>query len=268
MPLHWSSGGEAPVTVHRSSVDRPRGDLRRAQGRFAVGQPRPDGYRLVRARRRRRPLGPRSRRRGLPRHRIPGDDLWNREQDSDRWTIFRQQNDGHNTLVIDGQLQCAAGNGTFVTFSDHPQFPHSILDLSDVYRLQADRVRRGVGLFPTGEVLFRDELDGLKPGSSVRWGMITRGEPAIEAAGRVTLLSQGSSTLRLEIVAPHDAVWTVVETSAPRNEWDSPNPGTRMLALECAATSPALAIAVRATPGSCPQPVKAELDRPLDQWED
>ena len=32
---------------------------------------------------------------------------------------------------------------------------------------------RGVALLPSGEVLLQDQLSGLKPGSRVRWGMIT-----------------------------------------------------------------------------------------------
>ena len=56
-----------------------------------------------------------------------------------------------------------------------PTFPHSVLDMSDVYEGQAESVQRGVALLPSGEVLIQDQLTGLKPGASVRWGMITPG---------------------------------------------------------------------------------------------
>lgn len=71
-----------------------------------------------------------------------GMNLWDRSQGSDRWTIFRQRNESHNTLVIDGELQVAKGAGEVVGFSGDPEFPHSILDMSTAYGGQAGSVRR------------------------------------------------------------------------------------------------------------------------------
>jgi hypothetical protein len=196
-----------------------------------------------------------------------GMNLWDRSQDSDRWKIFRQSNAGHNTLVIDGQLQRAAGHGQFVAFSEDPEFPHSILDMSDVYKGQAASVRRAVALLPSGEVLIQDQLSGLTPGASVRWGMIT---PATEgqAGGGAIRLQQGDAEMELSVLAPSDAAWKVINTAQPREPWDSPNRGTRMIALECQAPqSGELTFAVLATPGSCRQSQKENLKpRPLSQW--
>jgi hypothetical protein len=196
-----------------------------------------------------------------------GMNLWSRSQDSDRWTIFRQSNDGHNTLVIDGQLQRASGNAPIVRFSDAPDFPCSLLDMSAVYEGQAKSVRRGVALLPSREVLIQDRLTGLKPGSRVRWGMITPGSPG-PVDRPVIDLREGEATLKLSILSPPKATWQTIDTAKPRNEWDSPNRGTRMVAFESIATqSGALTIAVLATPGSCTDSVgdKPELP-PLERW--
>ena len=40
--------------------------------------------------------------------------------------------------------------------------------------------------------------------------------------------------MNLNIVSPAHAVWKQVNTEKPRNEWDSPNPGTTMIAFEVA----------------------------------
>jgi hypothetical protein len=266
MPHHWSSEGETPVTVHRSSWTDPDATYVGVKGgspsanhgqmdtgsfvldaegvRWAIDLGA-EGYHGIEAR---------------------GMDLWNRTQDSDRWTIFRQGNEGHNTLVIDGQPQRVAGHGRIVAFSDDPDHAHSIVDLSTVYAEQATSVQRGVALLPSGAVLVQDELAGLKPGSRVRWGMITRADPG-DPTGSVLTLHDGDARLRLELLAPPEPRWQIIDTETPRREWDSPNPGTRMVALVAVApASGALRLAVLLTPGSAgPAPEPAEL-RPLGEW--
>jgi len=265
MPLHWSSGGETPVTVHRGSWTAPEttyvglkgGSPSANHGQMDTGSfvLDADGVRWA------LDLGAE----GYHGIESRGMNLWDRSQGSDRWTIFRQQNAGHNTLVIDGQPQQVAGHGRIVGFSDDPAFPHSIADLSPVYAGQAQSVRRGVALLPSGVVLVQDELSGLKPGSVVRWGMITPGAPG-EAQGARLELRQGDARLRLDRLSPSTAAWTLVDTATPRNEWDSPNPGTVMVAFEAQAlASGDLRLAVLLTPGHADGTPAPKL-LPLDQW--
>jgi len=196
-----------------------------------------------------------------------GMNLWSMAQDSDRWKIFRQQNLGHNTLVIDGQLQVAAGYGKIIRFSSIPSFPHSIVDMSEVYAGQAESVRRGFALLPSREVLIQDQLTGLQPGSVVRWGMITPGRPS-ESGNSAMELTQGGQKLVLTILAPRESRWIVINTEDPPNEWDSPNPGTCMVAFTSSASeSGELHLAVLITPESVSESVLGATKlRPLDQW--
>lgn len=267
MPLHWSSGGKVPITIHRGSwtdsdatfVGFKGGSPSANHGQMDIGSfvLDADGVRWA------LDLGAE----GYHGIESRGMNLWSRSQDSDRWTIFRQSNMGHNTLVIDGQLQRAAGKGKFVTFSDDPDFPCSVLDMSSVYQGQAGSVLRGVALLPSGEVLIRDELNGLQPGATVRWGMIT--QAAWKATDqRQAKLRRDDASLDLRILRPTGAGWKEVDTATPRNPWDSPNRGTRMVAFECAAPSSGrLTFMVSATPGSCKPSVKEGLaKRSLDDW--
>jgi len=196
-----------------------------------------------------------------------GMNLWSAAQNSDRWTIFRQSNAGHNTLVIDGQLQVAKGHAPIIEFSDKPDFPHSITDLSAVYQGQAGQVRRGVALLPSREVLIQDELNGLKTGQRVRWGMITRAEVATQASATLHLQQQ-NQRMELTIVEPPGATWSIINTEKPPHEWDSPNPGTRMVAVEVETPSSGeLRVVVLATPGSCDANSKKSPGvRPLSDW--
>jgi hypothetical protein len=266
-PMHWSSEGETPVTVHRSSWTDPHatfvgfkgGSPSANHGQMDIGSfvLDADGVRWA------LDLGAE----GYHGIESRGMNLWNRNQDSDRWTIFRQRNEGHNTLVIDGQLQRAAAAGKMVRFSDDPDFPHSVLDMSAVYEGQAESVRRGVALLNSREVVIQDQLTGLRPGRRVRWAMITPGNPG-EAGRRTVLLKQVDVQLELTILSPSEVVWRVEDSATPKREWDSPNSGTHMIAFEAVApASGELTLMVLATPGTCTQSMRSKLKpTPLDRW--
>ncbi|MCA9159251.1 MAG: hypothetical protein KDA72_13045, partial [Planctomycetales bacterium] len=135
-------------------------------------------------------------------------------------------------------------------FSDDPKSPHTVADLSAVYKGQADSVRRSVTLLPSREVRIEDSLTGLTPGSHVRWGMITRAEVGAGADATLRLQLQ-AQRLTLTIAEPLGATWATVNTEKPRHEWDSANPGTTMVAFEVVAPEDGkLRLVVVATPGS------------------
>lgn len=268
MPLHWTSDCKTPICLHRSSWEDPQavfvglkaGSPSGPHGHMDAGSfvLDADGLRWA------VDLGAE----GYHRIESRGMNLWSMAQNSDRWQVFRQRNHSHNTLVIDDALQVAAGHAKVVRFSDAAAFPHSVVDLSPVYAGQAAAVHRGVALLADGNVLVRDRLTGLKPGSSVRWGMVTPAAPG--AAGQRSLtLRQGDASLGLQILMPADAVWALSDTAKPKNEWDSPNSGTVMAEFQAVAPdSGVLDLAVLLTPGSRqPMPVEQiNLAAPLE-WE-
>lgn len=268
MPLAWQSKGVVPIALMRTSWDdatttfvgvkagRPAGHHGHMDaGSFVLDA---DGVRWA------SDLGAE----GYNGIEQRGMNLWGNGQKSDRWTIFRLNNFGHNTLVIDDQLQRADGNTTITQFSDSPKHPFTIVDLTPVYRDQAKSARRGFIVLPSHEVLIRDELTGLKPGAKVRWQMITRGQPR-ELGKRQVVLHQNDKQLTLTLAKPEKSTWMQVDTEQPRHEWDSPNPGTRMIAFEATAPdSGALTFCVLATPGSCQNSVANNFNpKSLDEMQ-
>ena len=123
MPLVWQSEGETPIAVMRSSWTDPNatyvgfkgGKPGASHGQMDIGSfvLDADGVRWA------VDLGSE----GYNGIESRGMNLWGREQNSDRWTIFRLNNFGHNTLVIDGKLQNAKANGEMIAFSDKPARP-------------------------------------------------------------------------------------------------------------------------------------------------
>lgn len=229
MPLNWQSDSDTPVAVHRSSwnpdatfVGFKAGSPSAPHGQMDIGSfvLDADGMRWA------LDLGAE----GYHGIELRGMNLWSAAQDSDRWTIFRQSNAGHNTLVIDGQLQVANAHAKIVEFSSDPKLRYSVADLSPVYAGQADKVQRRVELLPSRELVVQDELSGLAPGSRVRWAMITSADVASNTQSELRLKQQDRRLL-LTIVEPTGASWSIINTAKPPHEWDSANPGTRMVAF-------------------------------------
>ena len=139
--------------------------------------------------------------------------------------------------------------------------------MTSSYEGQTESVRRGIAMVRSREVLIQDQLTGLKPGSRVRWGMITPGTPGTLDKKSVEL-RQKEARLTLTILSPATVKWQEIDTATPRNEWDSPNRGTRMLAFEAIAPeSGRLTLAVLTTPGTVQDSTDGELElNPLEAW--
>jgi hypothetical protein len=275
LPLHWRGGGDVPITIHRSSWSDPdavfvtvkAGSPSANHGHMDIGSfvLDADGVRWS------HDLGAE----GYHGIESRGMDLWNRSQDSDRWKIFRLNNHSHSTLVIDGELQQVGGRGEVVRFSDDLAGAFTVVDLAGVHAAPALRHQRGVALLPSNQVIIQDELRGLKPGTRVRWGMLTLGKPGDDGKpgrdGEESIeLTQGDASLSLTLASPRGAAaaWKVIDTETSRNEWDSPNPGTAMVAFEAVAPeSGELILCVWITPGSCANPALAPAEPiPIEEW--
>jgi hypothetical protein len=267
LPLNWSSGGQVPIAIFRSGwqdknatyVGVKAGSPAASHGHMDCGSfvlecdgvrwaidLEPEDYHAIESR---------------------GMNLWDREQDSDRWKLLRLNNLGHNTLAIDGQLQTSRGVSRIVEFGGNGDAPFCIIDLTDAYRGQVTSALRGVAILHSREVVIRDELTGLKPGSRIQWGMITHAEVTGLLSNRV-VLSQHEQKLSLAVVTETEGVWKAVDTPSLEREFDSPNPAACRLTFEITApSSGTLTITVRASPGSCAAlGAVSEVAAPLAAW--
>lgn len=177
-----------------------------------------------------------------------GVDLWNRRQDSPRWTVFRLNNFSHNTLTLGGRPHRVDGHATLRGFSAGAPDAPAVVDLTPVFAGQAARVQRSFQLQPGPRVLIEDELRGLAPGLPVRWQMATRA--VITLDGRTATLRQDGRTLVVEALAPATAVFQVQPAEPPADDYNAPNPGVQLLSLTVPAPADgALHLQVQLTPG-------------------
>jgi len=195
-----------------------------------------------------------------------GIDLWNRDQDSERWTVFRLNNRAHNTLTVDDQLQQVKGDAQIDRYSGKPEFPFALSELTPVYENQLDRLTRGVAIVDQKYVVIRDELKTLaKPVTTVRWTMMTTADVSITGTQSATLTKNGKKLL-LKVDSPAKIRMKTWRTE-PTTNYDAPNPGTILVGFECdlpANTREILQVLL--IPGAAGNP-DVSFDLPLNKWE-
>lgn len=156
-----------------------------------------------------------------------GIKLWGREQNAERWSVFRLGTSSHNVLQVDGQQQRVAGNAPIILAREG----RTIVDTSSTYAGQLARAQRGVALRDDRTVLVQDEFTTLDRRASVRWAMVTQAEVTITGPGRATL-TQAGKKLSFRVLEPANAVLAIYPTDPPPAKTDARNKGTRMIGFE------------------------------------
>lgn len=162
-----------------------------------------------------------------------GMSLWGRSQDAERWTIFRYNNTSHSTLVVDGQHQLVKGTAPIYEpdeGEDGGPFPHVGFDLSGVYEGQLAEAFRGAALLDDGQVVIQDMVKAADKSAKVRWAMVTPAEVTI-ADDKMAYLKQDGKVMRLNVVTD-EKVKLRTWSTAPKADYDAPNPGTRLIGFE------------------------------------
>lgn len=159
-----------------------------------------------------------------------GMKIFGKEQDAQRWTIFRMNNYSHNTLTIDGELQRVDGYAKIERYSDAEDFPFAISEITTVYNGQLKKATRGVGIKDGQFVVVRDELETLGYPTKIRWNMVTFANVMLGI--KEATLTKDGKMLFLKVQGP-DNITIKTWSTAPTNDYDALNPGTIMVGLEC-----------------------------------
>lgn len=90
-----------------------------------------------------------------------------------RWSYLRANNHGHSTLSIgDGVQDPDATIPIALSDSNNEYQTTAVADLTSAYRGSIQTARRALTLSHSGSAEVRDALEGLQPGTPVRWQMI------------------------------------------------------------------------------------------------
>jgi hypothetical protein len=164
-----------------------------------------------------------------------GVDLWNRAQNSERWTVFRYNNRSHNTLTVNDQLQIVNGNAVIKSSSSQGDMMNAISDITAVYNGQLKKSVRGVAIVDNQYITVRDEVETLGSATIIRWNMLTSATVTITGNNTAELVKNGKKMV-LKVIQPANVTMKTWSTVSP-NSYDAANPGTIFTGFE--ATIPA-----------------------------
>lgn len=264
LPLNWLGRGENPVAVHRSAWDDPRAVFIGIKG----GTPSSNhahmdaGSFILEADGVRWAIDP-----GMQSYNSlesRGVNLWNMQQKSQRWSVFRIGPEGHNILRFDDAPQEVRGFAEIKDFRGEGENPHTIVDLTPIYAGHVSAARRGVCLRADHRVLIQDEWTAGERPVEVTWQWLTHAEMAVEPHG--VMLKQAGETMHLRVLEPLEAKIDVQDVSHPSPDYNVANPGLKRIVLRThTAAEGSGRIAVLAEPGSAAAAVDSRV-KPLSDW--
>ncbi len=160
-----------------------------------------------------------------------GVGIWGKEQNSQRWDVFRYHNMSHNTITLNNQLQAVKGKAEVVTKQNSNNRMAFNLDLSSLYPEQATAVHREIAIVQQKQVEISDEVSSIKQGGELVWTMLTTAE-FHENGGGKAYLTQHGKRLNLKLTGLKGK-WITWSTQ-PNHDYDAPNPGTRFVGFKIA----------------------------------
>jgi hypothetical protein len=166
-----------------------------------------------------------------------GVDMWGK----DRWKVFRLGNQGHNTLSINNQTHNPEGKAAITDFQCGTT-KSATVELSDVFKGQADRVTRQFTVINDTAIRIDDSIAGIKPGDCVSWRMFTAAKVEILSPRGETVLSQNGKSLHVKFSVKGGTFELTCVPAKGENDYDAPNPGVSVLILNVSASTNLVAI--------------------------
>lgn len=191
-----------------------------------------------------------------------------------RWQYYRNRAEGHNTLVIDPDAcedQDPRAVATITRFERSATDALAVTDLTNAYRGRS--VRRGVWLRDRSTLLVQDEIaadpaDAARGGADVWWFMHTRATIDVATDGRSAMLALNGKQVRVRLLAPAGAVFSVEEAvplpTSPHPSAQGANAGVHKLAVHLGVSEPTT-VAVVLEPDESADPEDIEV-APLRDW--
>jgi hypothetical protein len=159
-----------------------------------------------------------------------GVDLWNMQQNSQRWEVFRYNIYVHNTLTVNGKLHLVNGKANIDSYSSTPNFLHGVSDISSMFEGQLAGCVRGVAIVEKKYVVVRDEVKTSGKEATIEWRLLTSSEAKITGRNSIELRQDGKR-LKIEVAEPARVTMKTWSTT-PTHDYDTPNPGTVLVGFE------------------------------------
>ena len=121
-----------------------------------------------------------------------GFDLWNKSQDSQRWTLLNKGNFGHSTLTVNDQLHIVDGKATIADFKEGEN-PQVTFDLTPTFQGQLKSAKRTFTKDSNVSLVIEDKIEIDEITEIVTWQLITTLDVEITPEGATIYKSEYSS---------------------------------------------------------------------------
>ncbi len=121
-----------------------------------------------------------------------GFDLWNKSQDSQRWTLLNKGNFGHSTLSVNDQLHIVDGKATIADFKEGKN-PQVTFDLTPTFKGQLKSAERTFTKDSNVSLVIEDKIEIDEMTEIVTWQLITTLDVEITPEGATIYKPEYSS---------------------------------------------------------------------------
>ncbi|NGM65821.1 heparinase II/III family protein [Sphingobacterium sp. SGR-19] len=128
--------------------------------------------------------------------------IWNFDQNSERWGVFKYSNLAHNTLTVNGELQNVKGYAPLIDFFETDDSTTATMDLSSLYP-QLTTLKRNVTIANGEKVTIKDLYGSRSDESTIRWSMLTDATVSLSDA-KTAVLTKDGKQLKLQVNVPYD----------------------------------------------------------------
>ena len=161
-----------------------------------------------------------------------GLDIWGRGQNAQRWTVFRYENQAHNTLTINDRHQEVKGYAPITGSSASPDLMRATTDLSEIYKGSLAKESRDIIISGKKFVQVCDNIETSDTAVTIRWTMVTPATVTITGKNTAELTKDGRKLFLMAETADGRPTIKTWPTDPPPNSYDAPNPGTIRVGFE------------------------------------
>lgn len=207
---------------------------------------------------------------GIDSYSLPG--YW--ENPGRRWTYYRLDAQGQNTLVMNPGLTPGQDPSAFcriTQYSSQQDKGFAIADMTDAYSANASSVKRGLLLFnERSRIILQDEIITHSP-TTVWWFMHTKQNITVSGDAKTAILTSGTKRLYARILSPSNASFISMNAaplpSTPNPAGQNQNTSYRKLAIELADVTETT-LSVLFVPLNPEDSIPTDLPEvlPLDDW--
>jgi len=130
-----------------------------------------------------------------------GFDLWNNDQDSERWTLLTKSSFAHSTISVNNQLHVVDGMATITHFKGGEN-PEASFDMSQALAGQVASASRKFVKDSPYSLVIEDDIELSEETRLITWQLITTADVEIVDGGAI--LEKGGKKLKLENLSHPD----------------------------------------------------------------